>query len=411
MINIYDDNRFKRGIEYASSIIADVATFMDFSIAMLDYMGEDFPYCKSLYSALYNWPNLNIQFQNYEIWKNITDDCILREYHNFKYEQEKINREKEFKDNIDELQFLVKKYRTSEEFKKMLNFVGKFHYLAPYNAMLVEMQKPGSTFVFNGKRWKEYNRQPRLNAQQLITLIPFVPVQCMFNYSDTEQIPGTEEVSEIDLMKEWDKGLTKANGNLYHKTLSCLINNLTMYGIYLDDKFVAANTFGGYIMQDKGHVLSIPISKEISIGYNSAFSISINVNQPDVVKFHTLCHELGHLFCLHQFYNSSKRRRLSMKEREFEAETVAWLICKRHGIENPSEEYLASYAPQGVIPICSTEYIMKAVTEIEKMMTKPISINTSIWYKEDKQLKNFVSNYQQKESVRKNQPIQKLLFG
>ena len=48
-----------------------------------------------------------------------------------------------------------------------------------------------------------------------------------------------------------------------------------------------------------------------------------------------------YLFCYHQFYAESKRRKLTIKEREFEAKTVAWLVCKRHGIYNPSEEYLA----------------------------------------------------------------------
>ena len=105
------------------------------------------------------------------------------------------------------------------------------------------------------------------------------------------------------------------------------------------------------------------------------------------MQFHTICHELGHLFCYHQFYTESKRRKLTIKEREFEAETVAWLVCKRHGIYNPSEEYLASYAPQGEIPICSTDLIMKAVAEIERMMESPIKIKESIWYKEDKGLK------------------------
>lgn len=105
------------------------------------------------------------------------------------------------------------------------------------------------------------------------------------------------------------------------------------------------------------------------------------------MQFHTICHELAHLFCYHQFYTESKRRKLTIKEREFEAETVAWLVCKRHGIYNPSEGYLAYYAPNGEIPICSTDLIMKAVTEIEKMLENPIKIKESLWYKEDKELK------------------------
>lgn len=71
-------------------------------------------------------------------------------------------------------------------------------------------------------------------------------------------------------------------------------------------------------------------------------------------------------------------------------------MCKRHGISNPSEEYLASYAPEGEIPICSTELIMRAVTEIEKMMEGFVSINESIWYKEDTEFKASVNAHRQK---------------
>lgn len=105
------------------------------------------------------------------------------------------------------------------------------------------------------------------------------------------------------------------------------------------------------------------------------------------MQFHTICHELGHLFCYHQFYTESKRQKLTIKEREFEAETVAWLVCKRHGIYNPSEEYLASYAPLGEIPICSTDLIMKAVAEIERMMESPIKLKNLYGIKKIKDLK------------------------
>ena len=145
--------------------------------------------------------------------------------------------------------YLLRNYRNSIEFKKLLNFVGRFSYLAPYNAMLVQMQKPGATFVFNGKKWKEYGRRPKVNAQKLIILKPFGPVQCVFDYGDTEEISGALDVlDEADLMKLWDKSLKRTKGEIEKETWDILIKNLPVYGIYLDDKFQAANTYGGYIM-------------------------------------------------------------------------------------------------------------------------------------------------------------------
>lgn len=354
------ENKMPKAIEYASHIIMETSNFIDFAVALVDYMDEDFiPYCKSVYAMLRSLDYPTVTFEKDDELGDITPDVIRNAYHNFLSKQEKLAREKEFKENIDELQFLVKSYRDSNEFKKMLDFIGSFPYLAPYNAMLVQMQKPGATFVLTGKKWAEYGRQPKLNGQKLIVLKPFGPVQCVFDYEDTEPIPNaTEVMKEADLIKKYTESLQQAQGDLDKKKMETLVSNLSVYGIYLDDNFLAANSYGGYIMPYHDQKLKIKIDKDYYMEVSSNFVISVNKKQSNAVKFHTLCHELGHLFCNHQCYDKRKKRKLTLKEEEFEAETVAWLMCKRHGISNPSEEYLASYAPKGEIPICSTELIM-----------------------------------------------------
>ena len=385
-------------IEYASHIIMETSNFIDFAVALVDYMDEDFiPYCKSVYAMLRSLDYPTVTFEKDDELGDITPDVIRKEYHIFLSKQEKLAREKEFKENIDELQFLVKSYRDSNEFKKMLDFIGSFPYLAPYNAMLVQMQKPGATFVLTGKKWAEYGRQPKLNGQKLIVLKPFGPVQCVFDFEDTEPIPNaTKVMKEADLIKKYTESLQQAQGDLDKKKMDTLVSNLPVYGIYLDDNFLASNSYGGYIMPYHDQKLKVKIDKDYDMEISSNFVISVNKKQSNAAKFHTICHELGHLFCNHQCYDKRKKRKLTLKEKEFEAETVAWLMCKRHGISNPSEEYLASYAPKGEIPICSTELIMRAVTEIERMMDGAVSVNDSMWYKEDSAFKASVNAQRQK---------------
>ena len=409
---VYDcdffQKQFPKALEYALHIINDTCKFIDFAVALTDYMGEDFiPYCKMVYNVFRHLPDFDARkLDDYDTVSNFSLEYIKQKFYDYQKEQEQREREKEFKENIDELQFLIRSYRNSEEFRIMLDFIGKFNYLAPFNAMLVQMQKPGATFVFTGKSWAKYGRRPTVNGQKLIVLKPFGPIQCVFDYSDTEPIPDIDKVvDETELMEIWNNGLGKAKGTIQREVMDNLCNNLPVYGIYLDDNFLAANTYGGYIMPYSEKKISIIISGENTIQVNSRFIISINKNQKDVVKFHTICHELGHLFCYHQSYDSSKLRSLTLKEREFEAETVAWLVCKRQGIENPSEEYLASYAPHGEIPICSMDIIMKAVTEIEKMLKGEVKIKDSLWYKEDKKIQKIVS-----QSLKMFRP-QKDLFG
>jgi len=59
---------------------------------------------------------------------------------------------------------------------------------------------------------------------------------------------------------------------------------------------------------------------------------------------------------------------LSLKSREFEAESVAYLVCRRAGIEPPSDEYLSGYLEQdGEVPMISLDRVLTAAGLIEQM--------------------------------------------
>jgi hypothetical protein len=48
---------------------------------------------------------------------------------------------------LDELFCHARQYRDSKAYHELLTFVARFRWYAPYNAMLVHVQRPGSTFV------------------------------------------------------------------------------------------------------------------------------------------------------------------------------------------------------------------------------------------------------------------------
>ena len=385
--------------KYALSIVFHTHSFKEFAMSMLDYLGEDYCcICKGLYYEFYDVAlTKGFYLDGRDDVEKFSEENLLNCYYQEKEERRNAERkrEEEFRSNIDELQFLVDECRKSDRFQQMLDFVGRFRYLAPYNAMLVDMQLPGAKLVFTGKKWREYGRRIKPNAQQLITLYPFGPIQCMFDISGTEPIEGVKAKEEAELMEEWDGCLKKVEGNIKPELLNRLINNLPSYGIYYDDSLLAANTYGGYLMPYKHNIL-VRIGDGL-VKAVSRFMISVNHKQSDTEKFHTICHELGHLLCRHVFYNERSRRYLNIKEEEFEAETVAWLVCKRMGISNPSEQYLATYAKDGQIPLCSLDLIMKAVTEIEEMIRFETSIKAGKWYQTDKAFKDFVDDVLKKQ--------------
>lgn len=69
--------KMPEAIKYASNIITETSDFMEFAIALTDYMGTDFiPYCKSVYMMLVNSP----EFSNIENLKKITSQIIESKY-------------------------------------------------------------------------------------------------------------------------------------------------------------------------------------------------------------------------------------------------------------------------------------------------------------------------------------------
>ena len=105
------------------------------------------------------------------------------------------------------------------------------------------------------------------------------------------------------------------------------------------------------------------------------YGMVVNNNLPNELKFTTILHELAHLYCGHlgtPYPNSwSDRRSLDKNQREFEAESVCWLICEMMGIKNPSAEYLSGYLNNNKeIHNISIDAVLKAVNLIEPMVNE-----------------------------------------
>lgn len=72
------------------------------------------------------------------------------------------------------------------------------------------------------------------------------------------------------------------------------------------------------------------------------------MNQDSNVQFVTLVHELGHLFLGHlgpdKHLSIDQRPRPGHAQAELEAESLAYLVCRRRGVTSKSESYLAAFA-------------------------------------------------------------------
>ncbi len=95
-------------------------------------------------------------------------------------------------------------------------------------------------------------------------------------------------------------------------------------------------------------------------------------------RFSTLAHELGHIYCGHLGAGpngagpncagpngSWPSRPLSRGLCEIEAEAVAWIVCRRNGVESKSTEYLNQYVQEEDMSLVSMYGIFEAANRVE----------------------------------------------
>ena len=297
--------------------------------------------------------------------------------------------ETEKRDKIDELLYLTGRYRNSNEFYELMEFCAKFRTLSPYNAMLVQMQRPGARYVLSASAWdKKYNTKIKLNARPLIILVPFGPVDYVFDIDETD----------ITNKKSFLESLTdpfKTKGSIEDKIYKNLVDNLKFLGIRLESVQFGSqqNAEIRFCKEVKTIEYEFSVNKKFykNIKLPQYYQISVSNKNNTTDNFASIIHELGHFFCEHLITPNNKwwnPRNLSHSIKEFEAEAIAWLICERVGIINPSEKYLAGYIKQNAeIPNISIDLILKAVNQIE-MLFVPISISKSFLSKNDEYVKN-----------------------
>jgi hypothetical protein len=91
---------------------------------------------------------------------------------------------------LDELLSCARHYRSSQSFLALLEFVGRFRFYSPFNAMLIDTQMPGATYVAPASRWRrKFRREIKAGARPIVVLQPMGPVLFVFDVSDTEALP------------------------------------------------------------------------------------------------------------------------------------------------------------------------------------------------------------------------------
>ena len=187
-------------------------------------------------------------------------------------------------------------------------------------------------------------------------------------------MPGRNDRFPKELAKPYDGDPDKqVEGWRFHK----LVANLKYWGIVYEE-MKTAEPYSGKLEIGRDNDPDIVFAQEDQCPktWRPAYSIRVSTGANISVKFATIVHELGHLFCGHlcncygEKPTETASRNISHEAKEFEAETVSWLVCRRLGVDNPSYKYLANYfcksktIPQEV----SIDEILKATRLAEQML-------------------------------------------
>ena len=266
-----------------------------------------------------------------------------------------------------------------EEFMRFIQFTKKIPNHASFNNALVFIQNPECFYYATKDQWeKKFNRTIIENARPELILMPFRPVEFVYDISQTEGDPLPE-----NFLYWWKENEGEIDESILKNTIaSCLKLNIPV-----SCKETLALNFREFELRTMGTA-----SRKLG---NDARMITLHPRYMDkknrVEAYGVLCHEIAHHLLGHLgeqvIYKYDKnvkidrhipitkdRRGMSHAGEELEAEICAYIVFAHLGIEKRSDEYLAGYinSNQGRSEFSMVE-VLKVVDRIRKMGEGDIS--------------------------------------
>jgi len=279
-----------------------------------------------------------VQEQQYQLYMELESDPLNRE-----------------RGLLDQLLTESRLYKSGKDYQHLLDFVSGFPQFAPFNAMLLQIQKPGLSFAASAYEWKRlFKRTIKLDARPLLIMWPFSPVALVYDVMDTE---GEELPQDVFAFY--------ARGEINDKKLNSFRDIMKKINIQWDCIDAGDYKAGSIMVIDRAD----PKDKK---GRNR-YRMGINRNHQPAVQFATLAHELAHLFLGHlgtdKHLNISDRSNLRHDQEEIEAESVAYLVCKRNGVEPGSAKYLSAFVDESTSTVDIDMYsVMRAAGHVESFL-------------------------------------------
>jgi len=254
---------------------------------------------------------------------------------------------------IDQLIADTHLYDSANALRELLDFTVRLRNIAPFNAMLLHIQKPGLSYAARAKDWWEnFGRKPKPYARPLMVLRMFGPVDFVYDVLDTEGPPLPDAAFAFPTEGEVP--------NAYVSMVESKLRRIGLHIQWLDRGDHSA-----------GHAR--PLTSHGDKTRYEQFEVAVNRNHPAPVQVVTLAHEMGHIYLGHCGADEKRKVKFNRPQntdlREVEAETVAYLVAKRTGLSPKSELYLEQY--KGAFEGLDLHRILKVASAVEREMKLP----------------------------------------
>ena len=251
---------------------------------------------------------------------------------------------------IEQLISATKLYRSSAAVHDLFKFIVRLREFAPFNAMLLHIQKPGLTHAATARDWCDrFGRVPVTGARPLLVLRMKGPVDFVFDVQDTEGRKLPEDAFAFPTY-----------GDLTDVQFDELMWNIGRAKIDLVP-LDGGDGQAGWIR---------PVEKPPSDTGKNVYQVAYNRNHPAPARLVTVAHELAHLYLGH--LGADRNRRIPDRRNtphdlmEVEAEMSAYLVAMRNGLKPRSESYLSGY--EGAFNDLDLYSVSRTANAVERLL-------------------------------------------
>lgn len=264
---------------------------------------------------------------------------------------------REIESTVDALLRESAAYRSTEAFQEMVSFMANFRDYAPFNNMLVKLQRPSCSFFATQSDWrKRFGRVLTEDAKPMIILAPMHPVLLVYELDSTTGPPlpkSLEEFAQFD--GEWDA-----------KQLDRTLENATTRDLIRIDKVELSSTNAGFATISTGVA-----GMKMRIGLHNKLDAAS--------QYGVLLHELAHIYLGHLGGDRDgwwpSRGDLGRHAMEVEAEAVAYIAARRAGLSGSSAEHVSGYLKgDATLDAVSLDLIAKVAGRLDEMGTRKLDM-------------------------------------